>query len=135
MGTFAYSTTVKMRNTDAAGIIFFGSQFEMAHDAYEALLESLGFSFAALLRDLGFFIPIVHAEADYKAPLFVGDKITVEVKLNKIGTSSFVVSYVLRSRSKKIVGTAQTVHVTVNGKTHKKIPLPPRLRQALKKLL
>lgn len=132
---FIYPTTVKMRNTDAAGILFFSSQLEMAHDAYEALLESLGFSFTSILRKPDFFVPIVHAESDYKAPLFVGNKITVEVRLTKIGTSSFTFAYTLRAQNKKIVGTAQTVHVTVNGRTHQKIPIPPKFKKALEKIL
>jgi len=132
---FTYKTTVKMHDTDAAGIIFFGSQLKMIHDAYEALLESLGFSFAKLLRNFDFFVPIVHAEADYKEPLFVGDRITIAVTLAKIGQTSFIFNFTLRNRKKKIVGTAKTVHVSVDNRTHKKIHLPVKLRKVLTKIL
>jgi 1,4-dihydroxy-2-naphthoyl-CoA hydrolase len=131
---FTYNTTVKMHDTDAAGIIFFGNQLKMIHDAYESLIESVGFSFATILRDFDFFVPIVHVEANYKAPLFVGDKITIEVILEKIGETSFIFSFKLLNDRRKIVGTAKTVHVTVDNKTHKKIPLPPKLRKTLESL-
>ena len=130
---FIYKTTIKMHDTDAAGIIFFGNQFKWVHEAYESYLEAAGFSFATILRKTDFFIPIVHAEADFKSPLFVGDKITIAVKLEKIGQSSFVFDYTIQNAKQKIVGTAKTVHVTTGKKTHKKIPLPRNFRIALTK--
>ena len=131
---FTYKTTVKMHDTDAAGVLFFGNQFKMIHDAYEEMIERLGVGFATILKKTDFFVPIVHAEADYKTPLFVGDKITVKIRLARVGKSSFAFSYVLLGKNNKIVGTAKTVHVTTNQKTKKKIPLPDKIRLALKKM-
>ena len=128
---YTYKTTVKMHDTDSAGILFFGNQFKIIHDAYEAFLESIGFSFTAILKKTNFFVPIVHAEADYKIPLFVGDRITVEVTIEKIGHTSFIVNYTLRSSKDRLLGTAKTVHVSVNSKSHRKIALPVKFRQAL----
>lgn len=128
-----YKTIVKMQDTDAAGILFFGSQFKMMHEAYEKFLESIDFSFAKLIRKTSFFLPIVHAEADYKWPLFVGDRITISLRIGRIGQTSFTISYTLLNNKKKIVGLGKTVHVSVNAKNHKKIPLPSPLRRALLK--
>lgn len=130
---FTYKMTVKMHDTDAAGIIFFGHQFAMVHDAYEEFLESIGFSFAKLLRECDFFIPIIHAEADYHSPLFVGDRLTIKVRISKVGKTSFVADYEICDTKNSVVGNAQTVHVTIDKKTRKKIPLPDKFRQALTK--
>ena len=70
---FIYQTKIKLHETDAAGLLFFSNQFKIIHDAYEGLLENLGFGFAQLIREKEFFLPIVHTESDYKLPLFVGD--------------------------------------------------------------
>ncbi len=131
---FVYNTTVKMHDTDAAGILFFGNQFRMVHDAYEKYLEKIGFSFARILRKTNFFIPIVHARADYKAPLFVGDPIAIHVRIARIGTTSFVLEYMLYDAKKRNVGTAKTVHVAINKKTKKKILLPSLFRSALARI-
>ena len=130
-----YKTTVKMHDTDAAGILFFGNQFRMVHEAYEVVLETIGMSFADILRKTHFFVPIVHAEADYKLPLLVGDKLTITVRLTKIGKTSFSFDYKIYNQKKNLVGTAKTIHVSVNNRTHKKIPLPPALRRKLETLL
>ncbi len=131
----AYKTTVKMHDTDAAGILFFGNQFRMVHEAYECALEKMKMSFADILRKTNFFIPIVHAEAGYKLPMFVGDKLTIEARLEKIGKTSFSFGYKIYNQKKNLVGTAKTVHVSVNNRTHKKIPLPPAFRRKLESLL
>jgi 1,4-dihydroxy-2-naphthoyl-CoA hydrolase len=122
-----------LHDTDAAGIIFFANQFKIIHDAYEDLLEKFGWSFKKMLQGTDYFLPIVHAESDYKVPVFVGDKIAITVKVGHIGTTSFSFEYTLK-RGKTLVGTAKTVHVTINQKTRKKIPLPRAMRSALEKL-
>jgi 1,4-dihydroxy-2-naphthoyl-CoA hydrolase len=127
---FAYKTKVRLHDTDAAGIIFFANQFKIVHDAYEDLLEEFGWSFSKMLKGTKYFLPIVHAESDYKTPLFVGDKITITIKVGHIGKTSFSFEYSLK-RANTQVGTAKTVHVTVLQKNHKKVPLPSTLRKSL----
>jgi len=131
---YTYKTVIKLHDTDAAGILFFSHQFEIIHDAYESFLEKVGVGFPVLIRKKNYFLPIVHAEADYKSPLFVGDRITVEVHLAHVGTTSFTFTYRLLNSKGKLVGTARTVHVTTDKKTKKKIPLPADMRQAIKKM-
>jgi len=121
-----------LHDTDAFGVIFFADQFKIVHDAYEALLEKFGFGFPVLLKNGRYFMPIVHAESDYKAPLSVGDALHITIKVVHIGRTSFAFAYVIR-RGKAIVGTAKTVHVAIHPKTGKKTLLPALLRRALNK--
>lgn len=131
---FTYQTKVKLHDTDAAGVIFFANQFKIIHDAYESLLETIGFGFAELIRNKDFFLPIVHAESDYKAPLFVGDVIEVQVKVGRVGQTSFTLTYALLNAKQETVGTGRTVHVAVSKATQEKILLPADLRAKLEKL-
>jgi len=131
---FAYKVTIKLHETDAAGLLFFSQQFKLIHDAYEELLESFGIGFSVMLKKKSYFLPIVHAESDYKKPLFVGDRLIIEVTVGAIGKTSFTFEYRLL-KNKVLVGTAKTVHVTISKKTGKKIPLPSEMRKALKKVL
>ncbi len=131
---FTYKTQIKLHDTDAAGILFFGKQFFFIHDAYEKYLEKIGYGFADLIKSTKYFLPIVHAEGTYKHPLFVGDEITVKVKLTNIGTTSITFEYVITNKKGVLVGTAKTVHVTINKTTRKKVPLPKAFRSALEKI-
>jgi 1,4-dihydroxy-2-naphthoyl-CoA hydrolase len=127
---FTYKTKIRLHDTDAAGIIFFANQFKIVHDAYEDLLEEFGWSFQKMLQGTKYFLPIVHAESDYLTPVMVGDEIVIAIKVGHIGKTSFSFEYTLK-RGKTLVGTAKTVHVTIDQKTRKKITLPLALRKAL----
>jgi len=131
---FTYKTKIRLHDTDAAGIIFFANQLKIIHDAYEELLEKSGLGFQVMLKKTNFFLPIVHAESSYKAPVFAGDRITVKVSVKHIGNTSCSFEYTI-NRGKTLVGTAKTVHVAIDQKTRQKIPLPPILRTALGKYI
>jgi len=129
-----YQHKVKLHETDAAGILFFSHQFKIIHDAYETLLERIGFGFAELIQSKGFFLPIVHAASDFKSPLFVGDVIEIQIIVAKVGKTSFTFSYQLLDAGGQLIGTAETVHVTIDKQTRKKISLPADLREKIAQL-
>ncbi|HVP07705.1 MAG TPA: thioesterase family protein [Candidatus Acidoferrum sp.] len=131
---FTYSTTVKLHQTDAAGLLFFGNYFMLAHDAYQAFVEASGYSFARIIKESGFLAPIVHAESDYQAPLFVGDKVEVRLSADDIGTTSYTLAYELVGENGATVATLRTVHVWVERRTMQKSPLPGWLKDALAKI-
>ncbi len=130
---YRFETTVRLHHTDAAGLLFFAAQFHLAHDAYESWMESIGYAFAPLLRTSPLVLPIVHAEADYKAPLSTGDRLTIEMTAEHIGEHSFVLAHRLL-RGTQEVGTAKTVHVLVDKRNGEKQPLPDKLKGELVKI-
>jgi 1,4-dihydroxy-2-naphthoyl-CoA hydrolase len=120
-----------MQDTDAAGIIFFASQFVFAHVVYERFLEELGFSFAEALEKEPFLMPIVHAESDYYRPLKVGDRLDVELSVANIGDTSMTLEYAFSAVDGEVVGRSRSVHVAVSREDGKKMALPEKVRAAL----
>ncbi|MBT5953305.1 acyl-CoA thioesterase [bacterium] len=129
---FESKTSVKMYDTDAAGILYFASQFRFAHEAFEELLLKEGYTFADLLEREPFIFVIVHAESDYVAALKVGDKIDVKAWVSKIGNSSFEFSYHF-FRDDELVGKAKTNHVTLSRVERQKIEIPNKVKSILNK--
>jgi 1,4-dihydroxy-2-naphthoyl-CoA hydrolase len=128
---FTYETEIKWHQTDAAGVLFFAYKFTLIHDAYQALMESIGFSLSRFISEFNFALPIVHTEADYRLPLKTGDKIEIHVSIDQIGNSSFTLAYVLQKQNGDQAGTAQTVHVAIDKDSRNKITLPATLASAL----
>lgn len=123
-----------MHDTDMAGILYFPRQFRFVHDALEDLMAKDGLSFDVLFKKEDYSFVVVHAEADYKSSLFVGDEVEVRMELERIGTTSFTWNYfIYKKKDRTLAGTAKTVHVTVDRVTRKKIPIPPHLLEILKK--
>lgn len=131
MAKFHHRVIVSMQDTDAAGIIFFASQFVFAHVVYERFLEELGFSFAEALEKEPFLMPIVHAESDYYRPLKVGDRLDVELSVANIGDTSMTLEYAFSAMDGEVVGRSRSVHVAVSREDGKKMALPEKVRTAL----
>jgi 1,4-dihydroxy-2-naphthoyl-CoA hydrolase len=130
---FSYKTSVHLRDTDATGVLYFAEQFKMALEAFEAYLKMAGLPLGQIIQTSQFLMPIVHATADYMAPLRVGDNLEIFPKLERLGTSSFTVSYRFQ-KGKDEVGKVSLVHVTVSKETLKSIPLPQELHSLLQNL-
>ena len=107
---------VRFQEVDAAGTIYFTQVFEFCSDAYLELLESSGLDVAGILRTKQWAAPLRHAEADYRAPLFFGDAVTVEIVRAHAGSSSLTVGYRLTRADGQIAAVAITVP---QGEPHK----------------
>lgn len=128
---YVWRTTVKLHDTDSAGLLFFAHQFKIAHDCYEAMLVSIGFPLSWVIREADFYLPIVHAESDYNMPLQVDDILELHLRVEQMGFSSFTLRHDIRNADGKTVGTVKTVHVVVDKKTGNKTAIPEKFRAAL----
>jgi len=123
--------TIKLHDTDAAGILFYANQFRIIHDVYEKFLGRIGYPFQERFLNNDFFIPIVHAESDFNSPLTVGDAIEISLTVAAVGDTSFTLEYRLTDLDGEVVGRAKTIHVTIDPKTGKKTALPVSFREKL----
>lgn len=130
---FTTRNMIRMHDIDMVGILYFPRQFRLVHEALEDFLDSEGYGFDRIWHEENFLFVIVHCESDYLAPLKLGDKIVIQVNVTHIGTTSFTIAYRIYKEDQKLVGTAKTVHVTLEAKSRQKIPIPERLMVILKK--
>ena len=140
---------IKLHETDAAGVLFFGNYFKLAHDTYEQYMQSIGFDFRYIIDKASYLILIVHAESDFHKPVYVGDAVRVTMSVEKIRHTSFeLVYYVSHKNSQQEgnhfqslpegeynVATVKTVHVVVDKETGKPMSLPDQLKAELEKLI
>ena len=132
---YTYHYTVKLRDTDAAGLLFFGNLFNIIHDAYEAFMDSAEVSIGYFIREKKFMLPVVRAESEYLKPQFVGDRIDIILQCEKIGKSSYTIAYKVVNQDGETACKARTVNVVLDKKTRKIVPIPHNLREALKTIL
>jgi 1,4-dihydroxy-2-naphthoyl-CoA hydrolase len=119
---------VHLRDTDATGVLYFSEQFRMALEAFESFLRAKGDPLHELLQSPLIF-PIVHAEADYLAPLKVGDPLEITLHEGKVGTTSLTLHYrFFDPQRKQEVGRVKIVHVATDKKSQKAVAVPERLR-------
>jgi len=124
---FEFKSSVKIYDTDAAGVLFFGHQFRLVQDAYEAFLGSKGFPLVNFLDKVSYIVPVVHAETNYRTPLRASDKITIKLSIRKVGTTSFALGHEIYKAGGELAGDGHTVHVCIDKASGSKIPLPQEL--------
>ncbi len=122
--------TVRLHHTDAAGVLFYSRLFELVQEAFEAAMERCGVPLGELLRGGGFRIPVVHAEADYTAPVRAGDALTVSLAF-AAGNRSLRVRADLADAAGRRVAAVTVVHAAVSAATGRPVPLPEALLRAL----
>jgi acyl-CoA thioester hydrolase len=82
-----------------------------------------------------FEMVVARAEVDFIAPIYTGDiYIDVEIWVNKIGNSSFGVTYEMKN-GQELLARIKTVQVTVSLETKKSRPINDAERDFLNKYL
>src|SRR5690349_8414066 len=74
---FVYTRTIRLADTDAAGVVYFVRTLSLCHEAYEEALANAGIALADLLGGSGIMVPIARSEAEYLRPLRAGDKVRI----------------------------------------------------------
>lgn len=124
---FTRKIKIHLRDTDATGVLYFTEQLRMALETLEEC-----FSLKQMLEKENFLMPIVHAEADYFQPLFVGDEVEIALSVARMGETSLTFSYRFFDPVRNLeVGKVSIVHVAVSKESRLPILIPRELLQML----
>jgi acyl-CoA thioester hydrolase len=114
---------------DQQGVVFNMWYFAWFDDAMTEFLGEVGYPYLAMTAD-GLDVQLVHTEADWQDAVRYGDAVTVDVATERIGSTSFTLSFIVRVGA-KVRATGRTVYVVVATDGTGKRTLPPKLRVAL----
>jgi acyl-CoA thioester hydrolase/1,4-dihydroxy-2-naphthoyl-CoA hydrolase len=134
-GVFQTTVKIHFRDADPAGILFFGQVYGLAHDVFEEFLVANGIPWEEWFKGTQWACPIRHSEADYQAPFYPGQAHPVEVKVLKIGQSSFTMHYTFKNQAGKVCAQVQLVHTFVNLSTFQKMNVPEKYQRILSQYL
>lgn len=129
---FTFDYTLRLHDTDAAGVVYFANLLRIAHEAYEAYLASRGVSIRRALDDRTLALPIVHAEADFRAPVKLGDRLAVHLTIAEVGSRSFTSRYAFLTGDGALAAEARLVHAVLDPESGRATTLPDDLAAILK---
>jgi len=122
-------------DVDLVQIVYFArflSYFELAELEW---VRRQGMSYLELLERLGIWMPRVAAHCNYHAPARLDDVLTVEMKLDRLGQTSFTLGYeVFRASDRELLADGYTVIATVSRQNWKPMPVPEGLKEMLRLL-
>ena len=119
---FSIPIDVRFRDIDALE--------HVNHGAFVDYLEYARFHWwREYLKDRSFEedgFQIARLEIDYRKPIHIGDKVRVDLRCDRIGTSSFTLVYkVVREADGVVLAEAQTLQAFIDFKSHRPKPIRP----------
>lgn len=131
-----FTTTVKVRfaDCDPAGIVFYPRYFEMFNNLVEDWChQALGLSFRELHLGCDWGLPTVHVETDFVAPSEIGDILSAELRVSKIGSASMMLQVCLNDQRGEPRVKGKLVLVLMDLKLRKAIPIPEEIKARIQR--
>ena len=126
---FTASTRVGFSDTDAQGVVYYGRYmpyFDLARVEYHRSLDML----RADPQDREFVMRAVHVE--YHKPARFDDRIDVDVRIARIGTSSITYEFAAYLEGETLAVTATQTAVLVELAQRKPVPVPDWWRDRIR---
>ncbi|MEU3691447.1 acyl-CoA thioesterase [Streptomyces narbonensis] len=118
---------VEWPDTDAAGHYHHSTVVRWVEAAEAALLRRLG------LAHLFGSTPRVHFEADYRARLWFGDLVRVELRVTEVGTTSLHYAFTIRGQGDEVAARGRMVIAHSSAHASGATPWPEEVRELFTK--
>jgi 1,4-dihydroxy-2-naphthoyl-CoA hydrolase len=135
--TFTWDYTIQLRDTDAAGVVYFANIVSICHIAYEASLIAAAIDLKLFVKSSNFAVPITHVTADFLRPLYCGDRVAISLTPQEIDRGKFEIKYQILTIDSAAAGrqvlaaAVTTIHVVIDAQTRTRQDLPTSLAQWL----
>jgi 4-hydroxybenzoyl-CoA thioesterase len=131
-GAFSMPVTVRFGDCDPAGIVFYPRYFEMFNNLVEEWCAAgLGSSFRNLVIERGLGLPAVSIQTDFIATSTLGDKLTAQLSVLKIGSSSLTLAVLLMGEGGDVRVRATMVVVLIDIKKASAVRIPDPMRERI----
>lgn len=126
---FTYERTIRLGETDAAGIVFFANYLVLCHEAYEEALAGAGIPVQDFIAGMEVLVPVTKSSVDYLRPLQCGERVRIELQPVALSENSFAIDYTITrlGRPDKVAARARTEHVCISRERKEKVPMTPPL--------
>ena len=115
---YTHKTKLRVRygETDQMKYAYYGVYAQYFEVARVELLRSLGITYKEL-EDLGFALPVVNYNINYKKPAFYDDELTIETTIKEPPSIKIIFNYRTLNEKGEVLNTAETTLVFVNKET------------------
>lgn len=132
MGEFydVYENTVRLAETDATGILFFGTYTVYMDEALIEYFDEIGFGRETTF-ERGWNLAIVNVELDFRSYTDFGDRIVNQFRVSELGEKSFTGEYRARSAEDDELLAEGSITSVIIDESGDPIAVPDELREAI----
>lgn len=117
-------------DTDAQGVVYYGTYYRFFEIARNEFFRSLGLEMGDLAKNNVHHL-VRNLNADYFAPAHFDDLLEIETKLLEKRNSSFKLGFEVKNKkTEKLLNKAEIVYVFID-KNFKKAPIPDKINKVL----
>ena len=132
---FEVPLRIRFSHCDPAGIVFFPQYMVMFNGLLEDwFTDALGVPYGPLIQQRRIGTPTVSLQCDFTAISRMGDDVVLGLTVLRIGGASFSLSLGCRCGTEERVRMTQAL-VTTNLDTHRPVPIPGDIRDAMARYL
>jgi len=131
------STVIRVRyaDTDQMKQVYYGRYFEYFEQGRSDMLRAIGLPYSHI-EEIGLYLPVIEAHAEYKRPARYDDELEVVVMLRDRPVARVRLDYeVLRAGEPEPLVTGYTIHGFVNSVTGKVSRAPAQFIEAIEKAM
>ena len=130
-GAFRRERLIRFSDCDPAGIVFYPQYFVMFNGQVEDWVDAMGVGYRRLISDQRIGLPTVRIEADFRAVSRFGDKVTLALTVERLGTRSLTLALQCVDPVGELRMQMRQVLVTTSLESHRAIEIPAALRDAI----
>ena len=130
---YTHKTKLRVRyaETDQMKYVYYGIYAQYFEVGRVELLRNLDLSYKKL-EEMGYKLPVVNFNIDYKKPAYYDDELIIETTVIKIHKVKIVFSYKTYNSSNELLNTAETTLVFVDSELGKPTLAPKLLTDKFK---
>jgi acyl-CoA thioester hydrolase len=117
---YSFETKIRVRygETDQMSFVYYGVYAQYYEVGRVELLRSLGVTYKEL-EEMGFALPVVNLNINYKKPAYYDDELTIRTTIKKLPSAKITFYYEMVNTNNELLNIGEVVLVFVNKETGK----------------
>ena len=135
-GMYSFETKIRVRygETDQMSFVYYGVYAQYYEVGRVELLRSLGLTYKEL-EEMGFALPVVNLNINYKKPAYYDDELTIRTTIKKLPSAKIIFDYETYNEHGDLLNTGEVVLVFLDKETGKPCFAPEVIMEKLKEKL
>ncbi len=131
---YTYTRRIQWGDADPALMAYTARFLDFAMDAVDSWFRDVvGVDWYRLNTEHGFGSPAVHVDMDFSTPLRPGDTLQLSLYVERVGNASLSLRFEGRLDSGEPVYAGNLVHVFVDRKSLRSVPMPALVREPIER--
>ena len=117
---YSFETKIRVRygETDQMSFVYYGVYAQYYEVGRVELLRSLELTYKEL-EEIGFALPVVNFNINYKKPAYYDDELTIRTTITELPSAKITFYYEMFNANNELLNIGEVVLVFVNKKTGK----------------